>query len=433
VKRLSTRDAGFRKEFDNLARRDYSVSPEIAASVANIIEQVRVRGDEALDEFCRKFDGRPQGMIEVGKDRMEEAAHKLDGRLMNAIKYCAERVRKQAERELPRRIPEVTDEIGITLGRRLLPLRRAGLYVPGGRAAYPSSLIMAAVPASVAGVRELIVASPLDPASHESQAVLAAAHVTNIDRFFVAGGAHAVAALAFGTARVPKVDIIVGPGNAYVAEAKRQLYGVVNIDGVAGPSELVVIADDTMPPSLAAADLMAQAEHGPDSRCALMADDPQYADAVEGEIERLTAQSPRMDIIRRSLGDYGIVVIVKDLDEAAELANEYAPEHLELACAGADRLLAKIRNAGAIFLGIDTPEVLGDYLAGSNHVLPTAGTARFLSPLSAMTFIRSTNIIRASREGMKKLADPTITLAQSEGLHAHMLSIVLRTALADEE
>ncbi|MCB9488173.1 MAG: histidinol dehydrogenase [Deltaproteobacteria bacterium] len=424
MKRLRTDGSNFAGEWKKILVRKGPADAELQKTVAEIVEQVRLGGDAVLDKFCKKFDGR-DGVMELPKERLEEAAKGLDKDLLHSIELCRDRLQAQAERELPRGLPEQTDDVGVTLGRRVMPVRRAGIYVPGGRASYPSSLIMAAVPAKVAGVDERIVVSPLDPYSHDSQAVLAAAHVCDVSRFFVVGGAHAVAALAHGTERIPRVDVIVGPGNAYVAEAKRQVYGVVAIDGVAGPSEILIIADAALPPRYAALDLMAQAEHDPDARALLLTDNDDYADAVEKAIKALLVGQPRREIIEQSF-EKGAIVKTRDLDEAAALAEEYAPEHLELSCDGAERLLAKIRNAGCVFMGPTSPEVLGDYMAGSNHVLPTAGNARFASPLSTQTFMHAANIMRATTAALEHLADATVRLAESEGLYAHAHALKIR-------
>lgn len=425
MKRLVSKDPNFAARFIDLGARMAEPAREVTASVARIIADVRENGDDAVARYAKQFDGR-DAVVEVNPARFAPALDDLPADLRLALATCADRLRAQAEKELPADIPGTPDALGVSLARRFRPVRRAGIYVPGGRAAYPSSLLMAAIPARVAGVEELVVVTPLDPDAEAARAVLAAAHLARVDRMFIVGGAHAVAALAFGTHAIPRVDVIVGPGNAYVAEAKRQLYGVVSIDGVAGPSEVMILADESLPPKHAAADLLAQAEHDPEARCVLVTVDADYADAVEVETRHLAQIAPRREVIEASLRDHGAIIVVRDWDEAATIADAYAPEHLQIACAGADRILAKIRNAGAVFLGGDTPEALGDYVAGSNHVLPTAGTARFFSGLSAASFMRATNVIRATPSGLRALAPATIAFAKSEGLFAHAQAVELR-------
>lgn len=418
MKILSTLDPGFAKEFLGVVDRWSDAEAEVNSAVAEMVRRVRHEGDAAVLEYAKRFDG-VDAIREVPAEAFRDAAERIGPDLKKALALCLERVRDQAEKELPRRIPEAADEIGVTLGRRFLPMRRAGIYVPGGRAAYPSSLIMAGAPARTAGVGELIVVTPLDPESEQATTVLAAAHLLDVDRMFIVGGAHAVAALAFGTLTIPRVDIIVGPGNAYVAEAKRQLYGHVAVDGVAGPSEVVIMADDALPVEWAAADLLAQAEHDPLARCVLLTTDADYAKRVVDETARQAKAAIRRTVVEASLSRFGVVIVTRDWDEAAAVADTYAPEHLQIVCAEGERLLAKVRNAGAVFMGAHTPEALGDYLAGSNHVLPTAGTARYCSGLSAATFMRATNIVRATPAGLQTLAADTMLLAESEGLYAH--------------
>lgn len=392
--------------------------------VTQILEDVRRRGDEAILYWTTKLDNvtlRPDWM-EIVPD--PGCLERLEPVLLAALRLAADRIRAYHERFLPSSWVEET-EPGVRLGARFSPLDRVGIYVPGGKAAYPSSVLMGAVTAKVAGVREVIMVTP-PRGRHLPLVIEAAAVLGGVDRIFTIGGAQAVAALAFGTERVPRVDKIVGPGNRYVAEAKRQVYGLVDIDSVAGPSEVCVIADGSAPASWVAADLLAQAEHDEAAAVLLLVTNRAYGEAVLAEIPTLLADNPRRAIAEVSLAQHGLCVVCADLDEAAALADLYAPEHLELVVRDPDPLLAKIHHAGAAFLGTYTPEAVGDYLAGPNHVLPTQGTARFFSPLGIEDFIKRTSIIEFGPAAIARYGDAVARLADEEGLYAHAQSVRIR-------
>jgi histidinol dehydrogenase len=355
---------------------------------------------------------------------MKSAFDSLPAEQTSALREAAERIRRFHERQLAASW-EYTEADGTLLGQKVTPLERVGLYVPGGRAAYPSTVLMNAVPARVAGVGQLIMASPTPPGEGNAL-VLAAAHLAGVDRVFAIGGAQAIAALAYGTATVPRVDKIVGPGNAYVAAAKRQVFGAVGIDLIAGPSEILVICDGKTDPDWIALDLFSQAEHDAVAQAILLSPDPAFLDAVEAAVTRLLPQMPRRAVIEASLAARGALIRTRDLDEACEVANRIAPEHLELSVEGARALLPKLRNSGAIFLGRWSSEAIGDYCAGPNHVLPTSGTARFSSPLGVYDFQKRTSLIGVSQEGAQRLGRIAATLAEGEGLQAHARSATAR-------
>ena len=389
--------------------------------IADILADVRERGDAALLEYTRKFDGfKGNSIFSVEKAAMQEALRSIPAGLAGALREAHGRIRAFHERQLQGSW-EYTEADGTRLGQRVTALERVGLYVPGGKAAYPSSVLMNAVPATVAGVGELVMASP-----NPSPLVLAAAALAGVDRVFSIGGAQAIAALAYGTHAVPRVDKIVGPGNAYVAEAKRQVFGEVGIDMVAGPSEILVIADGAAPADWVALDLFSQAEHDEVAQALLVSPEPALLDRVAQSIEKLLPGMERREVIAASLRARGALVLTRDLDEACEIANRIAPEHLELMVEGPERWLPKLRHAGAIFLGRWSSEAIGDYCAGPNHVLPTAGTARFSSPLGVYDFQKRTSVIGVSRAGARTLGAVAATLAEGEGLQAHALSAQAR-------
>jgi len=388
---------------------------------------VRARGDAAILDYARRFDGAAAdavGKLEIPKARLAAAFDSLAAPQAEALREAAARIRRFHERQLAASW-EYTEEDGTLLGQQVTPLDRVGLYVPGGKAAYPSSVLMNALPARVAGVRELIMASPTPPGEGNAL-VLAAAHVAGVDRLFAVGGAQAIAALAYGTATVPRVDKIVGPGNAYVAAAKRQVFGTVGIDLIAGPSEILVICDGQTDPEWVALDLFSQAEHDEIAQAILLSPDGGFLDAVQASAERLLPQMPRRAVIEASLAARGALIEVRDLDDACEVANRVAPEHLELSVEDPRALLPKLRHAGAIFLGRWSSEAIGDYCAGPNHVLPTGGTARFSSPLGVYDFQKRTSLIGVSREGAQRLGRLAATLAEGEGLYAHARSAAAR-------
>ena len=424
VRRLDSRDAGFRARLAALAEID---APDVEAGVRAIVEDVRVRGDEAVVELTNRFDGRDVAdcaELELPAARAAGALDSIDPRVREALEAAAARIRAFHERQKSESWSYAEDD-GTVLGQRVVPLDRAGIYVPGGRAAYPSSVLMNAIPARVAGVGEVVMAVPA-PRGELDPVVLAAARLAGVDRIWTIGGAQAVAALAWGTESIPAVDKIVGPGNVWVSTAKRIVFGRVGIDSVAGPSEILVIADGSTPPEWVAADLSAQAEHDEDARATLVCPVAAYIDAVESELEAMVPRFARAAIIRASLERTGALVLVRDLDEAVDVANFMAPEHLELSVAEPAALAKRIRHAGAVFLGRHSCEVLGDYCAGPNHVLPTGRSARFSSPLGVYDFQKRMNVIQCSEAAARRLGATAVVLAEAEGLTAHARSAALR-------
>jgi histidinol dehydrogenase len=427
LRRLSTRQPDFDARLARLTRYEAAQDEAVEAAVRAIIADVRSRGDAAVLEYTRRFDrveADSLAALEVPRAALEAARAGLPREQASALEAAAERVRRFHERQLAQSW-DFTDDDGTVLGQRVTPLERVGLYVPGGKAAYPSSVLMNAIPAKVAGVRELIMVSPA-PGGERNPLVLAAAALVGVDRVMAIGGAQAVAALACGTASVPQVDKIVGPGNAYVAAAKRQVFGMVGIDMIAGPSEILVIGDGSVDPRWIAMDLFAQAEHDEAAQAILLSPEEAYLDAVEAAIGELLPQMPRRAVIEASLTARGALIRTADLGEACEVANRIAPEHLELAVADPQALLVLIRHAGAIFLGRWSSEAVGDYCAGPNHVLPTAGTARFSSPLGVYDFQKRSSVIAVSRAGAARLGAVAATLAAGEGLSAHARSAQMR-------
>jgi histidinol dehydrogenase len=427
LRRLSTRSTTFDVDLAALTRYEASQDEAAEAAARAIIRAVRTRGDEAVLEYARRYD-RVQASavreLEIGKPAMKAAFDALPADRMNALREAAQRIRSFHERQLAASW-DYTEADGTLLGQKVTPLERVGLYVPGGRAAYPSSVLMNALPARIAGVRELIMASPTPPGEGNAL-VLAAAHLAGVDRVFAIGGAQAIAALAYGTATVPRVDKIVGPGNAYVAAAKRQVFGAVGIDLIAGPSEILVICDGKTDPEWVALDLFSQAEHDEAAQAMLLSPDAGFIDSVENAVARLLPQMQRRAVIEASLAARGALIEVRDLDDACEVANRVAPEHLELSVEDPHVLLPKLRHSGAIFLGRWSSEAIGDYCAGPNHVLPTAGTARFSSPLGVYDFQKRTSVIGVSEDGAQRLGRIAATLAEGEGLQAHARSATAR-------
>lgn len=401
--------------------------PALRDAVAGIVREVRARGDEALLEYTARFDGfqAPDAPgLRIGADRLEEAARSIDPDLLGSLRAAAENIRRFHEKQREHGFLEIEPD-GSILGQRVAPLRRVGIYVPGGRAAYPSSVLMNAIPAAVAGVNEIAMASPT-PGGEITPVVLAAAHLAGVTEVLRIGGAQAVGALAFGTDSIGRVDKIVGPGNKWVAEAKRQVFGVVDIDMVAGPSEILVIADDTADAVHVAADLIGQAEHDPDAIAWLVTTSAALAERVPAELERLLERNPRRDVARAALEANGAIVVVGTLEDAAAVADLRAPEHLELLVAEPMVLAGRVRNAGAIFLGAHSPEPMGDYFAGPNHVLPTGGSARFASPLGVYDFVKRTSLIGLSAARLRRDAPHVIRLAESEGLFGHAEAVRVR-------
>jgi histidinol dehydrogenase len=427
IARLSTRQPDFDARLAALTRLEASQDAGVDRAVAAIVDDVRTRGDAAVIEYTRRFDRVAAASVadlEIAKPERERALAGLDPAVGDALAAAAARIRAYHERQRAESW-SYTEADGTVLGQRVTPLDRVGLYVPGGKAAYPSSVLMNALPAKVAGVGELVMCVPT-PDGERNPLVLAAAQLAGVDRVFAIGGAQAVAALAYGTATVPAVDKIVGPGNAYVAAAKRRVFGTVGIDMVAGPSEILVICDGSTDPDWIAMDLFSQAEHDELAQAILLAPDPGFIDRVAASIDRQLAAMPRREVIRAALANRGALILVRDLAEACEIANRIAPEHLELSVARPEELLDRIRHAGAIFVGRYSSEALGDYCAGPNHVLPTSRTARFSSPLGVYDFQKRSSIVNVSRAGARALGPLAAALAHGEGLPAHARSAELR-------
>ncbi len=427
LRRLDADAADFPARFAELLAWESVSDPAVQSAVADILQQVRSRGDAALLEFTQRFDRSPAAtvaVLELPRARIEAALAAIPADQRDALEQATARIRSYHEHQRQTSW-RYTEADGTVLGQQITPLDRVGLYVPGGKASYPSSVLMNAVPAKVAGVPEVIMVVPA-PGGELSDLVLAAAAVAGVDRVFTIGGAQAVAALAYGTESVPKVDKIVGPGNIYVATAKRMVFGEVGLDMVAGPSEIMVVCDGQTPADWIAMDLFSQAEHDEDAQSVLVSPDAGFLDAVEASIRRLLPTLERRDIAGASLSRRGALIKVRDLAHAAEVCNRMAPEHLELSVANPDALLPLIRHAGAIFMGRHTPEAIGDYCAGPNHVLPTSGTARFSSPLGVYDFQKRSSIIHCSPAGAVTLGRLASVLARGESLTAHARSAELR-------
>jgi histidinol dehydrogenase len=416
LRRLSTRDRSFDRKLAALTRYEAAQDPAVQKAVRRIIADVRKRGDAAVRSYTKKFDGVVPRQYAVSPDFVKT----IPERQAEALRAAHERIRAFHEKQLQQSW-EFTEADGTRLGQKVSALERVGLYVPGGKAAYPSSVLMNAVPAKVAGVRELVMASP-----NPNRLVLAAAALAGVDRVLAIGGAQAIAALAYGTRTIERVDKIVGPGNVYVAEAKRQVFGEVGIDMVAGPSEILVLADGSANPDWAAMDLFSQAEHDESAQALLLCPDERYLDAVAAAIRRLLVEMPRRKVIEASLEARGALILTRDLEEACAVANRIAPEHLELLVENPEAWLPKLGRAGAIFLGPWSSEAIGDYCAGPNHVLPTAGTARFSSPLGVYDFQKRTSVIAVSKQAAMKLGRVAATLAEGEGLSAHARAAQMR-------
>ena len=433
LKFINSADRDFREQLDALLSANEQLGADITATVGAILEDVRTRGDAAVLDYTRRFDGREvtaAAELELDAGALKKAAGDVPPDLHAALEDAAVRIRAYHEHQVQESW-SYEDADGIRLGQQVTPLDRVGVYVPGGKAAYPSTVLMNVIPARVAGVKEVVMVVPA-PGGEVNATVLAAAHIAGVDRVFTIGGAQAVGALAFGTETVPAVDKIVGPGNKYVAAAKRLVFGIVGIDMVAGPSEVVIVSDGSGAPDWAAMDLFAQAEHDEDARAMLIATDEAFLTAVADSINRLLPDMERVDIIRAALQNQGALIHVLDLDEAAEVVNRIAPEHLELAVNDPEAMLPAIRHAGAIFMGCWAAEAMGDYCAGPNHVLPTARTARFSSPLGVYDFQKRSSLIRTGPETSAGLARTASILARSEGLTAHARSAEYRLAGTDK-
>jgi histidinol dehydrogenase len=427
LRRLSTAQRDFERRLKALLAFEVALNAKVDTAVAKILAQVKTRGDAALLDYTRRFDKlkvKSVRELELPRAHLAAALLMLPAPQRDALETAAARIRAYHEKQLVQSW-NYRDADGTLLGQQVTPLERVGMYVPGGKAAYPSTVLMNAIPARVAGVREVIMTVPT-PNGERSDLVLAAAAISGVDRVFTVGGAQAIGALAYGTKTIPQVDKIVGPGNAYVAAAKRRVFGVVGLDMVAGPSEILVICDGQTHPDWVAMDLFAQSEHDEMAQAILLSPDAKFIDAVERSIKRLLSSLPRREIIRTSLEKRGALIEVRDLEEACAIANRIAPEHLALFVENAESWAAKINNAGAIFIGHYSSEVLGDYCAGPNHVLPTSRSARFSSPLGVYDFQKRSSVISVSKEGAVKLGKIAAELAMGEGLQAHARSAQYR-------
>jgi histidinol dehydrogenase len=425
MKIVRTADKGFEREFRRIVNRGKSFDPTFEKKVAAILQDVERRGDKALFEYAKRFDSLrlTAQTVEVSPTEIREAMCNVNKRDLAILELAAKRIERYHKRQLVKSWSY--QEEGVELGQKIVPLARVGIYAPGGLAAYPSTVLMAAIPASIAGVREIIMTSPVGTRGL-NPILVAAAQIAGVDRIFKVGGAQAVAAMAYGTESVPAVDKIVGPGNAWVATAKKLVFGRTGIDMIAGPSEILVIADGSAEPAVAAADLLSQAEHDELASAVLLTPDEDLAKRVSAEVKAQLKLLSRESIAVKAIRDYGLVVVTQDLAEAVEVANRFAPEHLELLVKDPKALLRGIRNAGAVFLGHYTPEALGDYLAGPNHILPTGGTARFSSPLGVYDFVKRISVLSFDAKALAKYGKPAAEFAAMEGLDAHGKSILAR-------
>ncbi len=426
MKRINASDAAEREAFfELLDKRSGETNERVTAAVTEIITNVKAGGDKAVKDYTLKFDGSLPQYYEVPRDVINDALTEADPDFVNALLNAMENVRDFHQRQVPQGFINALPN-GVILGQRVKGLDRVGLYVPGGTAAYPSSVIMNAVPAKIAGVKEIIMVTPPCKDGTPNPDILVAAAICGVDRVFMSGGAQAIAALAYGTEEIPKVDKIVGPGNIYVATAKKLLYGVVDIDMIAGPSEILVMADEKADPKFVAADLMSQAEHDVLASSILVTTSSELADKTEAELNRQAAYLSRQEIIEKSLNTYGAVLLCDTREEAADLANRIAPEHLEVLMENPMELLGSLDNAGSIFLGAYASEPLGDYYAGPNHVLPTSGTARFFSPLGVNSFIKRSSYTYYTKDALRNAKDDIVLIANREGLTAHANAITVR-------
>jgi len=416
-------------KFSELSKNEIFARPEGLSNVVEIVDEiiadVRANGDAALYRYTEKFDRAKLKSLELSEDEIADAMKAVPVRLLEILEKAAENIRYFHSAQL-RDGFRLEKEDGVVLGQRIMPIEKAGLYVPGGTAAYPSTVLMDAIPAKIAGVKELVITTPCGMDGKLPCAIIAAAKIAGVDRIFKVGGAQAIAALAYGTETIPKVDKIVGPGNAFVAEAKRRVFGAVSIDMIAGPSEILIIADSKSNPKHLAADMLSQAEHDKLASAVLVCDSESLAQAVSEEIELQLKNMPREEIARASIENNGKIIVTSELNEAIDVANEIAPEHLELLVDNPFELLEKVKNAGSVFLGRYCPEALGDYMAGPNHTLPTNGSARFSSPLSVDDFIKKTQYIYYTKEALDKLCGDVAYFANAEGLTAHSESALIR-------
>ena len=428
INKFSTLDNDFDSELDSLIAWDSSIDEEISNSVKKIINDVKRNGDSSVLDYTKQFDSimaKSISELTISKDSLKQSFDNLENEQKDALLIAAERIKSYHQNQVQESWNYSEDD-GTVLGQKITPLERAGLYVPGGKAAYPSSVLMNSIPAKVAGVEELIMVVPT-PKGIVNELVMAAAYVAEVDLVITIGGAQAIAALAYGTESIPKVDKIVGPGNIYVATAKRQVFGQVGIDMIAGPSEILIICDGKTNPDWVAMDLFSQAEHDEDAQAILLCPDEDFIKEVESSISKLLPTMEREQIIKTSLKKRGALILTQDIDEAVKISNRIAPEHLELSVEDPDSIIDDIRHAGAIFMGTYSSEALGDYCAGTNHVLPTSSTARFSSPLGVYDFIKRSSIVMASKDGANKLGKTASVLAYGEGLEAHAKSALYRT------
>ena len=415
-------------EFDYLQAlkaRQQETNADVTRAVQDILDDVRREGDAAVTRYSAKFDHAEGPIRVIEAAEIADAKSRIDAELLGAMERAAANIRRFHQQQVQESYVDFRED-GSMMGQRVRPLKRVGLYVPGGTAAYPSSVLMNAIPAKIAGVPELVMVTPPNAEGKPRDVILAAAAVAGVDRIYMVGGAQAVVALAYGTETIPQVDKIVGPGNIFVATAKRLLYGVVDIDMIAGPSEILIVADENADPRFVAADLMSQCEHDVLAGGVLLTDSAALAEAVKGEIARQLETLSRAEIIRQSMADYGVIVVFPDIDACIDYANAVAPEHLELAVAQPEQYLGRVENAGSVFLGDWTPEPVGDYYAGANHVLPTSGTARFFSPLGVDSFYKRMGFTAYSKQALLNGADDIIRFAEAEGLTAHANAVKVR-------
>lgn len=425
MKILRTTDRNFRYDFGKVYKDRMTLPESVDKTVRTILDDVKRMGDQALFKYTEKFDGYDLSLktMDIGTRERMAATRQLSANDLKSLKLAAKRIESFCQNHLLQSWKNT--EQGVTLGMRYTPLERVGIYVPGGKASYPSSVLMTAIPARVAGVSEIVMCSP-QSRDDPNPAVLAAARIAGVDKIFRVGGAQAIAAMAYGTKTIPKVDKIVGPGNVYVSLAKKMVFGDVDIDMIAGPSEVCVLADGSVEASFVAADLLAQAEHDQMACPLLITDDANYASRVDGEVRIQLARLPRKEIANQAIQKRALIVLVRSLEEGINLVNEVAPEHLELAVRGAENYLPKIKHAGAIFLGAYSPETMGDYIAGPSHVLPTQGTARFFSPLHPNDFLKASSIISFDQKAFNKFGPDAVRLANMEGLTAHARAVEVR-------
>lgn len=424
--RIAKADGVSERELINqLKARSGEIDRKVTSAVTDILNNVKQNGDDAVREYTLKFDGHMPSKFEISREEIDSSPDKCDRDFILALYKAADNIRDFHARQKQQSWLEPKKN-GVILGQRIRGLKRVGVYVPGGTAAYPSSVLMNVIPAKIAGVKEIIMVTPPQKDGTANPDILAAAKIAGVDRVFLMGGAQAVAALAYGTQSVPKVDKIVGPGNIFVATAKKLLYGTVDIDMIAGPSEILIVADKSANPKFLAADLMSQAEHDKMASAILLTTSEETANETAKELSRQMQALERRDIIEQSLDDFGAIIVCKDISEAVDFANELAPEHLELAVENPMEYIGRVDNAGSVFLGHYSPEPLGDYFAGPNHVLPTSGTARFFSPLSVDSFIKKSSFIYYTEPALSKAKDDIIKLAETEGLTAHANSIKVR-------